>query len=886
MIRSLAAFSAALFMTTTPAMSQSAPFDVRYDDGIPTLEEFAGHDFGDEITRPEEAIAYIRALETAAPERVDVVSYATSWEGRELVYAVIGSPERMADLDQVRAGMNALANPDGLSAAERDRLIEDMPVVVWLSYGVHGDEISSTDAGLRTAYHLLAAEGDETVETIFDNALVILDPTQNPDGRARFINSFEAARGLEQSPDRYSVEHDQPWPRGRYNHYLFDLNRDWFALTQPESVGRVREMQVWWPQVVVDAHEMGGDASYFFAPSAEPFNPNIEDNQRRTQELIGRNHVGYFDSLGYDYFTREVYDAFYPGYGDMWPTLHGAVAMTYEQGSARGLSWRRPDGSILTFADGVDRHFVTSLSTAEAAARNREQLLGEYADFRATGGRLPNSNVAAVLDASENSWNAGRLARQLAAQGITVERFEGTQSLCGASFDDGAYVVRYDQPAGRLARTLLEPTTDLPGEFVDEQERRREAGLGAQLYDVTAWALPLMSNVRAVQCRRAPGTAGVIVSPQSSPTVELPDMEGGWGYVIPWDDAGQARLVAALARDGVEMRTTALEFRIGGETYPTGSVVVPRHANGAELDFLITRHARDSGAEVHAMETSWVDDGPNPGSSNFSQIVAPRIALLWGEGTSATSTGATRYILERRYNLPVTIIRPSTIGRADLDRFDVVILPEQGFPSYSSTLGGARSALQAFVRDGGVIVGLGSATRWLADGENAFLPLQRERAAGSPREGDGSSPAVVDGSVLTSEAERMAAETVHGSMPDSSPGALVAISANPDSWMSAGYEGGAAALVTGSDIYAPVALDDATTAMRFAGPGELLQGGYLWADYAEQLAHKPFVVTRRMGRGQVIAFTQSPTTRAYLDGLDLLLLNAVILGPANSNRMR
>lgn len=886
MIRSLAAFSAALFLSTAPAMSQSAPFNVRYDDTIPTLESFAGHDFGGEVTRPEQAIAYIRALEAAAPERVEVFSYATSWEGRELVYAVIGSPERMADLDRVREGMAALANPGDLTAAERDRLIEEMPIVVWLSYGVHGDEISPTGAGLRTAYHLLAAEGDETVETIFDNALIIIDPTQNPDGRARFVNSFESARGLEPSPDRYAVEHDQPWPRGRYNHYLFDLNRDWFALTQPETRGKVREMQVWWPQIVVDSHEMSGDSTYFFAPSAEPFNPNIEDNQRRTQELIGRNHVGYFDELGYHYFTREVYDAFYPGYGDMWPTLQGAVAMTYEQGSARGLSWRRPDGSILTYGDGVDRNFVTSLSTIEAAARNRVQLLGEYTDFRASGGRQANGNAAAVFDASTNSWNADRLARQLAYQGITVERLEGRQSLCGASFDDGAYVVRYDQPAGRLARTLLEPTTDLPTDFVDEQERRREAGLNAQLYDVTAWALPLMSNVRAVQCRRAPGTAGTIVNADGTPQADLPDMDASWGYAIPWDDAGQAHLVAALARDGVSMRTTSLPFRIGNETYPTGSVVVPRRDNGAELDFLITRHARESGAEVHAMDTSWVDEGPNPGSSNFSPVIAPRIALLWGQGTGATETGATRYVLERRYNLPVTIIRPSTIGRADLDRFDVIIMPDQGFPGYTSMLSGARSALQSYVSQGGVLVGLGTATRWLSDSDNGFLPMQRERAVGTPRDSEASSSGVTDGSILNSQAERLIAEAVHGAMPDSSPGALVSITANTDSWMSAGYEDGAYALVTGSDIYAPVALDDATTAMRFGTPEELLQGGYLWAEYAEQLALKPFVVTRRMGRGHVIAFTQSPTTRAYLDGLDLLLLNAVLLGPANSNRLR
>jgi hypothetical protein len=214
-----------------------------------------------------------------------------------------------------------------------DSLIEDTPAGVWLGYGVHGDEVTPSDSAIFMAYHLLAAQDDAVVEAILDNTIVIIDPNQNPDGRERFLHSFISGLGLEPQGDRYAVEHDQPWPRGRFNHYVFDLNRDWFAMTQPETSQKVAAMLDWHPVVFVDSHEMGGDQTYFFPPSAEPFNPNITDAQREKQDQLGRTMARYFDKFGEPYFTREIFDAFYPGYGDMWPTLNGSVAMTFEQGA-------------------------------------------------------------------------------------------------------------------------------------------------------------------------------------------------------------------------------------------------------------------------------------------------------------------------------------------------------------------------------------------------------------------------------------------------------------------------------------------------------------------------------------------------------------------------
>ncbi|WP_291841976.1 M14 metallopeptidase family protein [Maricaulis sp.] len=887
MFRAILAASLAVVAATASALAQASPFEVRYDPAIPDARAAFGYEFGEEITPPQDAIDYLYTLEAAAPDRVEVVEYARSWEGRPLAYAVIAAPDVLARADEIRAGLASLADPRGLDAASRAALIADLPAVVWLSYGVHGNEISSTDAGLRTAYHLLAAQDDPMVESILANTIVVIDPTQNPDGRNRFIQSFRAARGLEFSGDRYTAEHDEPWPGGRYNHYLFDLNRDWFARTQPETRGRTDAILDWRPVVVVDAHEMSGDSTYFFAPSAEPFNPEIVQSQRDAQSLIGRNHGTWFDRLGYAFFTREVYDAFYPGYGDMWPTLQGAVAMTYEQASARGLAWRRRDGTTLTYADGVNHHFVASLSTAQVVAENRERFLTDFVEFRASAAASADDPQAMIFSISGNRWGAERMARNLAAQGIEVGRVAPGASACGARFAEGGFLVRFDQPAGRLARTLMEPTTDLPADFMAEQERRRAEGLGHELYDVTAWSLPLMNNVDATTCRRSPSITTEPVEPEMPIERVTTADSAAWGYVIPWSDAGQARLVAALGQAGIAMRTSGEPFRIGERRFPSGSVVVPRHGAPADLDALINRLAAESGARFEGMASSWVDDGPNPGSANFLALRAPRVAMLWDEGTDPTSAGSTRYVLERRYNIPVSVIRTGTVGRARLDLYDVLILPEQGYGGLSGALGNSgESAIRDFVSEGGVVVGLGDATRWLASSDVGLIPAQRERAADTPRDGSAGTGPVVDGTVLANVGELRVLEAEAGALPDSSPGALVQVTANPDAWMASGYGRGAAALVTGSDIYAPVSLDDATTALRFAPRDDLIAGGYLWDEYADQLALKPFVLSTSHGSGQVVAITQSPTTRAYLEGLDLLLLNAVLLGPAHSRALR
>lgn len=870
----------AFLAISLPAFGQSL-LRATYDDGIPTLENILGHDSGREITTPDEALTYLEALQSVSPERIQITPYATSWEGRELVYAVIASEETMARLPEVKADLAKLAS-GRVETNSRDDIVARTPAVVWLAYGVHGDEISSTDAGLALAYHLLAAQNDPTVDDILSNTIVIIDPMQNPDGRNRFVNSFEAARGIAPQGDRYAAEHDQPWPGGRPNHYLFDMNRDWFTLSQPETRGKVKAIQGWSPVVVADVHEMGGDSTYFFPPAARPFNPGITDSQKAKQELIGKNHARWFDGEGIEYFTREIFDAFYPGYGDMWPALNGAIAMTYEQASSRGLLWDRPGGDTLTYRDGVRAHFLTSLSTAEIVARNKTSFLADYAAFRASaiseGARADKRYYA--IDRSKNTWQAERTAHQLTFQGIEVQRLTGPVTVCGERLEEGALIVDLAQPAGRLARTLLAEQTDLPADFIEEQENRRDRGLDAELYDVTAWSLPLMSGLSVTACGRVDMAGAQTVLPDDPAPGKGVQGASGFGYAVPWTDAGQAKLVLAALAQGFEGKSSEAGFTMEGRTFPRGTVVFSRKANESKDLGALETLAAEIGAELAGLSSSWTQQGPNLGSSKFHALSLPRVALAWGAGASSLDAGATRYVLEQTFGLPVTPIRVETLPFADLTLYDVLILPSGQFGGKPLT-----SAINEYVAEGGVVVGFGSALRYLSHKDTGLLSTKLEQAWIDPAD-EKKSPVKkaderVPGTRIKDEAAYQGAISAAGN-PVSVPGVLLNTVANKNHWLSSGYET-AVALLTGSDIYTPLVETSGTNVFYYANETDLLASGYLWEENGKQLAYKPFVMAEPNGDGMTIGFTQSPVTRAYLDGLNLVLLNAILLGPAHAN---
>ncbi|MBI1404485.1 MAG: carboxypeptidase [Porphyrobacter sp.] len=859
---------AALWGTVVPAQAQSF-LDGRFDPAIPTLSEAVGHAPGTRITSPDETYAYLRALAAAAPDRTRLVQYATSWEGRPLYYLMLSAPENIARLDAIRADLANIAAGRASNGAA-------LPVT-WLTYGVHGNEISSTDAALMTAYHLLAAQGDARADKILGETIVVIDPMQNPDGRARFVNNFLASTGIEPAADRQAAEHDEPWPSGRVNHYLFDLNRDWFTLSQPETRGKVAAIRSWNPVVVVDLHEMGGDESYFFSPAAQPFSPNLTQAQIRAYELIGRANAAAFDALGEPYFTREVYDLFYPGYGDTWNAHQGAIGSTYEQASARGLVFARRDGTELTYADGVRNHFVTSLATAATVAENPQRFLSDFAHYRAANANGAAGRGTYLIDLAERRWNAEGLGRRLAAQGITVLRRAGPVSACGKSYPKGYLAVPQAQPAARLVRALLDRDTPLPPDFLAEQERRRSQDLPHELYDVTAWSVGLMSGLDVTLCNAAASGEALTADTPIAPVVEG---AGTFAVAVPWEDSGQARLVALALREGIEARVTDKAFVKDGRSFQRGTVVFPAGSNTPEQMARLGELAREVGAHTVALDSGWVEEGPNLGSESFVRLTLPRIALAWDDGVSQLSAGAMRYVLERRLGLPVVPIRTARLARADLSDYDVLLVPE-GEPSAVLGEGGMRT-IREFVRKGGVLVAVGDSLETFSAGDNPLLAVKREAALGrDPGEADkDKDAALAEAAEIASDAEYREAIKDQKALPDTLPGALLNVVAERDNFLSAGYDDGAVVLASGTQIFTPLDRADGINVLRFAAPADLVASGYVWDENRRQLAYKPYLMAQRQGRGLVIGFAHDPSTRAYLDGLDLAIANAVLVAPS------
>jgi len=850
------------------------PEPVAYDPSVPALESVVGHRPGERISDHAETLAYGRAL-AAASDRVAFFSYGESWERRELFYLVVGSRENLARLDAIREGMRRLADPRELDEAEARRLISELPAIAWMSYCVHGDESSGTDAGLLLAYHLAAATDDPVASAIRDGCLVIVDPLQNPDGRDRFVHHNRRARGRLADPDPQAAEHDEPWPSGRVNHYLFDMNRDWFALTQPETRGRIRAYLEWMPQVFADVHEMGGESSYYFPPAADPINPHMRSGLVDRSVAFGRNNARWFDRMGFDYFTREVFDSFFPGYGESWPYFHGAVGMTFEMASTSGLVRQRRDDRVQHYRDAVQRHFIASLATGETAATQREELLGDF--FRARrlavedGKEGPTREY--LLEPGPDPGRTDRLVALLLAQGVEVERAlepfhhrrvrdydRGDETA--RTFPAGTYRIPLAQPARPLVVTLFDPQTDMDPDFVAAQRERVEERRGYQIYDITGWSLPYLFDVR---CYRA----GEASEGAFEPVAEPPATPGGAGrddpatvaWLLPWGTQGAARALVALFRKEIRVSSAGRAFVLDGDEYPAGSLIVRSARNPEDLAARLREIGEDAGVTFHPTDTSWVEDGPNFGSGNVRFLHAPRVALAWGSPASPTSTGATRYVLEQRYGLPVTALPADAIARADLDRYDVLILPNGG--GFGSTLGEQGSErLARWVREGGTLVGVAGAVRYLTSDDAGLLPIEREKKE-------------------TPEADAREADIrPEVEYPTPIPGAILRVALDSEHWLAHGYDGDAYVLADSRAIYTPIRLDSGRNVGRFEAKDRLLASGFAWDETLDQLAGKPFLVHRPLGRGHVIAFTEDPSFRASVEGLDLLLLNAVLRGPS------
>ncbi|MBE16771.1 MAG: zinc carboxypeptidase [Cytophagaceae bacterium] len=806
---------------------------------IKTPAEFLGYEIGTQFSRHADVVSYFEYV-AANSDWVTYQEYGKTNERRPLTYAVVTTPANHNNLENIRKANLVQTGLLSENAGPADKAI------VWLSYNVHGNEASSTEASMVTLYELITTKKDW-----LQNTVVIIDPCINPDGRDRYANWFNQVAATPYDPAQIAAEHNEPWPGGRPNHYLFDLNRDWAWASQIETRQRLKVYNTWMPHIHVDFHEQGINEPYYFAPAAEPFHEVISDWQRDFQTQIGKNHARYFDDKGWLFFTRERFDLLYPSYGDTYPTFMGAIGMTYEQaGHGRaGLGINTDEGFELTLVDRVAHHKTTGLSTVEIASQNAAKLNREFASF------FDNSDLnykSFVL--SGNTDNIKELAQLLDRHEIRYG-FSKNGKASGYHYGKNgqgslnyelAMVIPTNQPKGKMVKALFEPDAKLSTPLT---------------YDITAWSLPHAYGLDAIAstAKISATASNPFQTPVNNLNADAP------GFIAKWDSMKDAQFLAALLTEGIKVRFSEKPFVNAGIPYDRGSLIITKSDNkdinnlSQKLTALANTHQR----QLSAASSSFADNGPDFGSPDVKLINAPRIALLKGNSTSSLSYGATWYFFEQTLNYPVTSIEADRLGRVSLDQFDIIVMPS-GW--YSSLLNDNSSdKIKSFVRGGGKIIALGNAVGSFA-GKSGF-GVKRNKSENSESKTDEN---------LTPYAERELQST-----ENFITGSIFKTKVDPTHPMAFGFSDTYYSLKLGSNSFAY--LDNGFNVAYIPEEVENVSG--FAGEKAKSKLSKSLVFgEERMGRGSIIYMADDPLFRAFWHNGKLFFANALFL--TNNNKFR
>ncbi len=669
---------------------------------IQSPEAFLPTNYGERFTPHHLLVDYFKYV-ADQNEQVILQEYGKTYEKRPLIYAIISSPENMQRLETIRT--------DNL---KRAGLIDGSPsstppvAIVWLSYGVHGNEAGASESSMAVLHAL--AQPDAKMKALLEKAVVILDPCINPDGYSRYTHWNWNVTNLTPDPHPIAREHREPWPGGRVNHYLFDLNRDWAWHTQVETQQRLDVYQQWMPHVHVDYHEMGHNSPYYFAPAAQPYHEYITKWQGEFQHEVGKNHAGYFDENGWLYYTREIFDLFYPSYGDTYPIFNGAIGMTHEQAGhgMAGCAILQENEDTLKIQDRIDHHLATSLSNIEISAKNAQQLSEKFTEyFEKTSSNPPGQYKSFVIPASNHPDKVKALCRFLDKHQIRYGRVSkdlkkqqaynyatGQEESINIASED--LIISAYQPKAVLTQVLFEPQPFL---------------VDSLTYDITAWALPHAYGLQAYaltnRLKAAQSFTPMVYAKPAFPKT-------AYAYLSPWGSLEDARFLGQLLQKNIKVRYATKAFSLDGQEHPAGTLVINLADNQHHPNFdqTVQQLAVQNERQLHAVQSGFSTKGYDLGSDKMHLIAKPRIAILQNDQTLANEFGQVWYYFEQNLGYPVTVIRD--LNGTKLDKFNLLVLPE-GYFSLDT------DKLKSWMRNGGRTIAIGRALRALKDKDGFAL---------------------------------------------------------------------------------------------------------------------------------------------------------------------
>ena len=652
-------------------------------------EAFLGYAPGEAFTPHHRVVDYIQHL-TENSSNAILTPYGKTNEGRELQLVVVSSEENLANLEQIKKN-NLIAA--GFESGEMSG--KHLPIV-WLSYNIHGNETSGTEAAMSVLYSLVSKDKPAAANWLND-MLIVIDPCENPDGRDRYVNWYNQTVGKTNNVNTDAWEHNEPWPGGRYNHYVFDLNRDWAWQTQVESQLRKEVYYQFLPHVHVDLHEMGANSPYFFGPSAEPFHPVITDWQREFHNIIGEYNSKAFDKENWLYFTKEVFDLFYPSYGDTWPTYQGAIGFTYEQGggSRAGLGVITNTGDTLTLKDRLTHHYTSSFGSIEAAYAQKDRLLSEFKKYFADAKNNGDGTYKSFVISQENDKGSIKSLLQLLDNHQIQYGLVGNVLKLKNAYDymqnnsvihtpkAGDIVVSTFQPQGKMVRVLFEPKPVL---------------VDSMTYDLTAWALPHVYGLKAYAYQENIAVDGKV---DDSFTKNTQEAEKPYAYYFEWKDFSDAKLLSQLFKDDIKVRYALEPFRTGEKEFDRGTIIITRQDNRYLVNFdkKIIEAANQLEQPLFSSPTGLMDQGKDLGSSSVRFIKKPSVAIVNGDGVTPTAFGETWHYFEEQLGFPVTVINTHDIDDVALSKYQVLILPSGSYYRYNNQI-------LDFVSNGGKVIAI------------------------------------------------------------------------------------------------------------------------------------------------------------------------------------
>ena len=809
--------------------------------GLQSPEKYLGYKVGSRYTRHHKIVEYFWSVAMAKPETVKIEKYGETNEGRELILAFIGSPENIQKLEAIRTNNLRLA---GL-AKDKMAANAEAPTIVWLSYNVHGNETSSSEAALLTLFALVDPANTQTKEWL-KNTVVILDPCINPDGRDRYVNWFNSVVGKEFNPDPASREHTEPWPGGRTNHYNFDLNRDWAWQTQIETQQRIKVYNQWMPQVHVDFHEQGINGPYYFAPAADPYHEVITQWQKDFQLMIGKNNASYFDKNGWLFYTKERYDLLYPSYGDTYPIYNGAIGMTYEQagGSPAGLGIIKGDGDTLTLYDRAIHHYSTGLSTIETSSKNCQKLLEEFKKYFDEGrsGKVGEYKTYVLTAKDENKiLSVIKLLDQNGIEYGTISNksFNGYnyQSAKEEAYADEGFHVAISayQTKSAMAKVLLEPKTVVTD---------------SNTYDITAWSVPYAYGVKGYAVKEK-----LSVANNWTVSSAVSEVTSNYGLLIPYQSFNAAKVIAYLLKNGIKVRFAEKTFTYAGKNYERGTLIITKISNPLNWNQVTNDACKKFNIQPIAVETGFMDKGVDFGSPDVKFINNSfKVAMISGDQVSSGGAGAVWHFFEKQLDYPITLINFADLARANLKNYQVIILPDGNYKTLNDKT--INDKLKEFVRGGGKMIAIDNAMAAVA-GADWGIKIKEDKSE------DKSEYANV----------KKYADRAGQSLTGSTPGAIYKLELDNSHPLAFGYP----------DFYYTLKQDG--TVYDFIKDGwnvgvmkkDAYVTGFTGNKIKSKLKDGVVFGVQEMGRGKVIYFAEDPLFRNFWENGKLLFCNAVFL---------